>query len=74
MIARGLSKRRSATVSKLTRSQRAREGRSAFNRNKLDEICQHLDQLSSHWLSLKVGESMAVAWPSLAIVTDRSSA
>jgi hypothetical protein len=35
---------------------------------KLDEICKHLDELSAQWSSLKVGESMAVAWPDLAIV------
>ena len=38
-----------------------------LNRHKLDEICKHLDQLSSQWSSLKIGESMAVAWPSLAV-------
>jgi hypothetical protein len=41
----------------------------ALNQRKLDEICKHLDQLSSHWYSLRVGESMAVRWPDLAIVT-----
>ena len=45
-----------------------------FNQRKLDEICRHLDQLSSQWSSLKVGESMAVAWPDLAIVTDLAKA
>ena len=39
-----------------------------LTQRKLDEICKHLDQLSSQWSSLKVGESMAVAWPDLAIV------
>lgn len=42
-----------------------------LNKRKLDEICKHLDQLSAHWSSLKVGESMAVAWPDLAIVAER---
>ena len=41
----------------------------ALNKAKLNEICKHLDQLSSHWCSLRVGESMAVSWPDLAIVT-----
>jgi hypothetical protein len=36
---------------------------------KLDEICQHLDELSSHWSSLEVGQSIAVRWPDLAIVS-----
>jgi len=38
-----------------------------LNQRKLDEICKHLDHLSAHWSTLKVGESMAVAWPDLAI-------
>ena len=42
----------------------------ALKREKLDEICRHLDQLSSHWSRLAVGQSMAVRWPDLAIVTD----
>ena len=47
----------------------ARELR-ALNPRKLDEICKHLDELSSHWFRLRVGESMAVAWPDLAIVSE----
>ena len=46
--------------------------RRVLNATKLDEICKHLDQLSSHWLRLRVGESMAVRWPDLAIVADLS--
>jgi hypothetical protein len=41
----------------------------ALSERKLDEICTHLDQLSAHWLQLRVGESMSVAWPDLAIVS-----
>ena len=41
----------------------------ALNQGKLDEICEHLDELSSHWLDLAVGQSMAVSWPDLAIVS-----
>lgn len=37
---------------------------------KLDEICEHLDDLSARWSSLKVGESMTVGWPDLSIVGD----
>lgn len=44
-----------------------------LNQRKLDEICSHLDRLSSHWSRLKVGQSMAVHWPNLAIVTELSS-
>lgn len=35
---------------------------------KLGEICAHLDELSSCWSNLEVGQSMAVRWPDLAIV------
>lgn len=38
-----------------------------LNQKKLAEICQHLDQLSARWSSLKVGESMAVGWPDLSV-------
>ena len=40
---------------------------------KLDEICKHLDHLSSQWSSLEVGQSIAVRWPDLAIVTPPPS-
>jgi hypothetical protein len=39
----------------------------AFSERKLEEICQHLDELSSHWSRLEVGQSMAVGWPDLAV-------
>jgi len=42
----------------------------ALNDRKLDEICEHLDDLSSHWSSLEVGQSIAVQWPDLAIVAS----
>lgn len=42
----------------------------ALDQGKLEQICKHLDQLSSHWSSLKIGQSMAVHWPDLAIVTE----
>jgi len=40
-----------------------------LDQRKLDEICEHLDELSAHWSRLEVGQSMAVAWPTLAILT-----
>ena len=40
-----------------------------LNEKTLDQICNHLDELSSQWSSLKVGQSMAVRWPDLLIVT-----
>jgi len=36
--------------------------------SKLDEICKHLDELSSFWSGLYIGQSVAVSWPDLAIV------
>ncbi len=41
----------------------------AIGQKRLDEICGYLDRLSSHWSSLKVGQSMAVRWPDLTIVS-----
>ena len=41
----------------------------ALNESKLDEICKHLDHLSSHWSRLEVGESVAIRWPDLEIIT-----
>ena len=40
----------------------------ALNQKKLNEICEHLDELSAYWSRLEVGESMAVSWPDLAIL------
>ena len=37
----------------------------ALNERKLDEICEHLDHLSSHWSRLEVGQSLAIRWPDL---------
>ncbi|HJP91227.1 MAG TPA: hypothetical protein VJ875_04680 [Pyrinomonadaceae bacterium] len=42
----------------------------ALNESKLDEICKHLDRLSSHWSNLEVDQTIAVRWPDLAIITD----
>ncbi len=39
----------------------------ALSERKLEEICQRLDELSSHWSRLGVGQSMAVRWPDLAV-------
>ena len=72
-----LSRSSSADKRKLSASmaQQAKEVREtapaterhALNPKKLDEICKHLDELSSRWSHLKVGESMAVRWPDLTI-------
>ena len=37
---------------------------------KLEEICRHLDELSSHWSRLEVGQSMTVRWPDLTVSTN----
>jgi hypothetical protein len=39
----------------------------SLSERKLEEICQHLDELSAHWSKLEVGESMAVRWSDLAV-------
>ena len=44
----------------------------ALNQKKLSEICAHLDELSSYWSKLKVGQSMAVRWPDLAVFNPES--
>lgn len=41
----------------------------AIGQKKLDEICGHLDRLSSLWSSLEIDQSMAVHWPDLTIVS-----
>lgn len=45
----------------------------ALNARKLDEICAHLDELSARWSRLEVGQSMAVSWPDLALVSGAIS-
>ena len=39
-----------------------------LKQSKLEEIFKHLDELSSHWSSLYIGQRVAVSWPDLAIV------
>lgn len=45
----------------------------ALNDRKVGEICKHLDELSSRWSSLEVGQSMAVRWPDLAVAATPQS-
>ena len=67
--------RTSSREQRTAMAQQARQIRDAFsatelralNERKLDEICKHLDELSSHWGRLEIGQSMAVSWPDLAI-------
>ena len=39
----------------------------ALDEKRLDSICRHLDEVSSVWSSLNVGESMSVSWPELSV-------
>ena len=59
-----------AQQAKEVRNTAGDEELEALNDRKLDEICEHLDDLSSHWSSLEVGQSIAVQWPDLAIVAS----
>ncbi len=45
----------------------------ALSKEKLAEICRDLDRLSSYWSRLAIGESLAVRWPDLAVVTESFS-
>jgi len=63
-----------AEQAKLVRDTARLKDQRALNQTKLDDICKHLDELSSHWNRLAVGQSMAVRWPDLAIVTELSPA
>jgi hypothetical protein len=45
----------------------------ALSEMKIERICQHLDELSSHWSRLAVGESMAVRWPDLSVSSNPSA-
>ena len=39
----------------------------ALDEKRLQSICRHLDELSSFWSGLEVGESMSVSWPELSV-------
>ena len=47
----------------------AKENR-LLNQTKLNEIFRHLDELSSHWSELRVGQSMTVRWPDLKVFEE----
>jgi hypothetical protein len=52
-----------------SRERRNASSTTGLDERKLSEICEHLDELSSCWSSLEVGQSMAVSWPDLAVRT-----
>ena len=54
----------------MARSKSSNRTSPTLDDKKMNEICVHLDQLSSRWSKLEVGESMAVSWPDLAVVSD----
>lgn len=62
-----------------TMAQQAKEVRQAtpsrelrtLDETTLTDICRHLDELSSHWSRLNIGEAMTVRWPDLAVSTER---
>ena len=58
-----------AKQAKQVRDTAAGEELEILNERKMDQICKHLDELSSQWSNLEVGQSIAVRWPDLAIVT-----
>ena len=59
-----------AKQAKEVRATATDEELEVLNEKKLDVICEHLDQLSSHWSSLEVGQAIAIKWPDLAIVAS----
>ena len=68
-----LARSQSNSQTMTQQAKQVREGTPAKELRKLDEtkladICRHLDELSSHWSSLNIGEAMTVRWPDLAVV------
>lgn len=73
-----LARSRSTEQRKLakTMAEQAKQVRGVGSTNELraldqrmDDICKHMDELSSRWSSLRIGDSIAVRWPDLAIVS-----
>lgn len=65
--------RRSAARNMDRQATQVRDGAPAIelrtlNGKRLEEICGHMDELSSHWSKLEIGQSMAVRWPDLAVM------
>jgi len=42
----------------------------ALSEKTMEDVFRHLDELSSRWARLEVGESMAVRWPDLAVSSN----
>ncbi len=45
----------------------------ALSEKKINQICRHLDELSSRWSQLRIGESMIVHWPDLSVLTSMNT-
>lgn len=45
------------------------KGMRRLDETMLQDICRHLDELSSHWSKLNIGEAMTVHWPDLTVST-----
>ncbi|MEN3326927.1 MAG: hypothetical protein V7638_1734 [Acidobacteriota bacterium] len=41
-----------------------------LDQTRLADICHHLDELSSHWSRLNIGEAVTIRWPDLAVVSE----
>jgi len=68
-----LSRSQSNIQTMAQQAKQVREVTPAKELRKLDgtmlaDIFRHLDELSSHWSSLNIGEAMTVRWPDLAVV------
>lgn len=63
-------KKRSQSMAEQAKQVRGVAGQesSKLSGRKLTEICECLDEFSSRWSSLKVGQGLTVRWPDLAII------
>jgi hypothetical protein len=78
-LARSKAKDRQTTAKNMSAQAKQVRGTSSatelrvLDERKMNEICQHLDQLSSEWSKLEVGQSIAVRWPDLAVSSNADS-
>jgi hypothetical protein len=71
-----LSRSRANAAQTMSQQKQVRQETPAKELRKLDDktladICQHLDELSSYWSRLNIGEAMTVRWPDLAVSIER---
>lgn len=70
-----LARSRSNTQTMAQQAKQVRAVAPANELRRLDEttladICRHLDELSSHWSRLNIGEAVTVRWPDLAVSVE----